>query len=149
MLAGETTTPISHATGAHPAATTGKTQHAPSHAQPTHDWSAQDRWDVVAYLWSLATTADRLALGQRLYLKNCAACHGERGVGDGPGGKSQPKKPADFTDLKRMLAGTSELYTAKIRRGGMGTGMPHWGNIFTEQELAALIDYLWSFSLGR
>jgi mono/diheme cytochrome c family protein len=40
------------------------------------------------------------------------------------------------------------LYTAKIRRGGMGTGMPYWGSIFTEQELAAVVDYLWSFSFG-
>lgn len=135
---------ISHVRAPTRGATTGF-----PHPRYARGWSAQDRWDVVAYLWSLGTTPDRLALGQQLYLKNCAACHGERGVGDGPGGKSQPKKPADFTDLKRMLAGTSDLYTAKIRRGGMGTGMPYWGSIFTEQELAALIDYLWSFSLGR
>jgi mono/diheme cytochrome c family protein len=47
-----------------------------------------------------------------------------------------------------MLAGTGALYTAKIRRGGMGTGMPYWGSIFTEEELAALVDYVWTFSLG-
>jgi mono/diheme cytochrome c family protein len=87
-------------------------------------------------------------LGRSLFSRHCAACHGERGAGDGPGGKSQPKKPADFTDARRMLAGTGALYTAKIRRGGMGTGMPYWGNIFTEEELAALVDYLWTFSLG-
>ena len=26
--------------------------------------------------------------------------------------------------------------------------MPYWGSIFTEEELAAVVDYLWSFSLG-
>jgi mono/diheme cytochrome c family protein len=102
----------------------------------------------VATLWSLGTTADRLDLGQRLYLRNCAACHGERGAGDGPGGKYQPKKPADLTDARRMLAGSTALYTAKIRRGGMGTGMPYWGSIFTEEELAAVVDHVWTFSLG-
>jgi hypothetical protein len=30
----------------------------------------------------------------------------------------------------------------------MGTGMPYWGSIFTEEELGALVDYLWGFSLG-
>ncbi len=119
----------------------------PSHAQYARDWSEQERWDVVAALWSFDSSADRLALGQRLYMTNCAACHGERGAGDGPGAKSQPKKPADFTDARRMLAGTTSLYTAKIRRGGMGTGMPYWGNIFTNSELSALVDYLWTFSL--
>ena len=37
---------------------------------------------------------------------------------------------------------------SKIRRGGMGTGMPYWGSIFTEEELAALVDYLWTFSMA-
>lgn len=119
----------------------------PTHAPYIQDWGEQQRWDVVAALWSLGTTAEQFDLGQRLYLKNCAACHGERGRGDGPGGKSQPKKPADFTDARRMLAGTSALYTAKIRRGGMGTGMPYWGSIFTEGELVALVDHVWTFSL--
>jgi len=118
------------------------------HVQIGGQWSDQDRWDSVAYLWSLGTTQDRVDLGRRLFAKNCAACHGERGVGDGPGGRVQPKKPANLSDPWRMLDGTSALYTAKIRRGGMGTGMPYWGNIFTEEELAALVDYLWTFSLG-
>lgn len=69
-------------------------------------------------------------------------------------GKPRPSsswrtKSANFTDARRMLAGTRALYTAKIRRDGMGTGMPYWANTFTEGELAALVDYLWTFSLNR
>lgn len=120
----------------------------PPHATYAGNASDQERWDVVAALWSLATTADRLELGERLYAKNCAACHGEGGTGNGPGGTYQPKAPANFTDAGRMLAGTTALLTAKVRRGGMGTGMPYWGSIFTEDELAAVVDYLWTFSLG-
>jgi mono/diheme cytochrome c family protein len=119
----------------------------PPHATYTKGWRDQDRWDVVAYLWSLATSAERLEMGERLYARNCSACHGEGGAGDGPGGRMQPKRPADFTEARRMFAGTVALYIAKIRRGGMGTGMPYWGNIFTEEELAALGDYLWSFTM--
>jgi cytochrome c oxidase subunit 2 len=139
--------PASAGTIAH-AQPSGATRVARSHNRYGRGWSAQDRWDVVAFVWSLGTSSDRIAIGERLYLSNCAACHGERGAGDGPGGKYQPKKPADFTDARRMLAGTGALYTAKIRRGGMGTGMPYWGSIFTEEELAALVDYVWTFSLG-
>ena len=133
--------------GAHGQGVSTVSKAIPSHALYVRDWTEQERWDVVATLWSFATTTDRLDLGQRLFLRNCAACHGELGRGDGPSGKHQPKKPADFTDARRMLAGTSALYTAKIRRGGMGTGMPYWGSIFTEEELAALVDYMWTFSL--
>ena len=48
--------------------------------------SAQDRWDVQAYLWALATTPETLQAGEQLYQAQCAACHGARGetpVGDG------------------------------------------------------------------
>jgi hypothetical protein len=44
-----------------------------------------------------------------------------------------------------MLGGTTELYYAKVRRGGMGTGMPSWGPIFTPDETRALVDHLWTF----
>jgi mono/diheme cytochrome c family protein len=125
----------------------GALPQGPPHGRLAPGWAAQERWDVVAYLWSLGTSPERLALGQRLYGRNCAACHGEGGRGDGLGGRHQPKQPADFTDARRMLAGTTALYTGKIRRGGMGTGMPYWGSIFTEEELAALVERVWSFVL--
>jgi len=148
MLAGATTRDGSPRADAHGPGAPRSSRAGPSHSQYIRGWSEQDRWDVVAALWSFGTSAERIDLGHRLYLKNCAACHGERGAGNGPGGKYQPKTPADFTDLKRMLAGATALYIAKIRRGGMGTGMPYWGSIFTEEELAAVVDYVWGFSLG-
>jgi len=48
--------------------------------------SAQDRWDVQAYLWALGTTPDTLQAGEQLYQAQCASCHGAKGetpVGDG------------------------------------------------------------------
>jgi len=148
MLEGTAVQKASYQSTPNPSASTRAGQSLKAHGDAAGGWGDQDRWDSVAYLWSLGTTPDRVDLGRRLFSKNCAACHGERGGGDGPGGKYQPKKPADFTDSRRMLAGTSALYTAKIRRGGMGTGMPYWGNIFTEEELTALVGYVWTFSLG-
>jgi cytochrome c oxidase subunit 2 len=118
------------------------------HGEVTHDWPDQSRWDVVAYLWSLGTTPGQIERGRQLFTRNCAACHGEQGAGDGPGGRYQPTRPANFTKPRTMLAGSSRLYTAKIRRGGMGTGMPYWGSIFTEEEMEALVSYVWTFSMG-
>lgn len=149
MLAGPTPSHAGPRAGAHAPGVPGPARAAPPHAPHARGWGAQERWDAVAFLWWRGVSLERLALGQRVYGRNCAACHGETGKGDGAGGRSQPKLPADFTDLRRMLAGTTELYTAKIRRGGMGTGMPYWGSIFTEEELASLVDHLWRFSLGQ
>ncbi|TEU10518.1 MAG: c-type cytochrome [Anaerolineales bacterium] len=107
--------------------------------------SDEEVWDLVAYLWSSATTPEQRAQGETLYAKNCAACHGETGGGDGPGGRYLEEQPIDFTDARTMAGGSSEIYYAKIRRGGMGTGMPYWGTIFTEEETWSIVDYLWTF----
>jgi len=107
--------------------------------------SDEEVWDLVAYLWSTATTPERQATGKALYAKNCAACHGEAGDGDGPGGRYLEEQPIDFTDARTMAGGSSQVYYAKTRRGEMGTGMPYWGTIFTEEETWSIVDYLWTF----
>jgi len=61
-------------------------------------------------------------------------------------GSVKPSGPADFRRARSMLGGTSELYYAKVRRGGMGTGMPSWGPIFTPEETWALVEHLWWFA---
>jgi mono/diheme cytochrome c family protein/plastocyanin len=121
------------------------------------------RWDVVAYLWQTNTTPESLANGKELYAENCAACHGENGAGDGvfaddlaAAGESSMQTmegavdmmmqtPVDFTDSQRMLGASPALLQGKILRGGMGTGMPMWGAIFTEEQIWDLIAYIYAF----
>ena len=126
-------------------------------------------WDVVALMWRSNTTPDRLAEGQQLYAQNCAACHGETGKGDGvfasegvfapPLSKTpmpgmtmtghEAVAPVDFTDAQNMLGAGNAILEGKIIRGGMGTGMPYWGPIFTAEQIQAIVDYLWTFQFGR
>jgi mono/diheme cytochrome c family protein/plastocyanin len=120
--------------------------------------SEAEAWDAVAYLWVADVDAERLQTARALYAKNCAACHGQDGTGGGPGADalaaqaaiqqgdmSMIQDPASFIDPSTMLAGASDIYYAKLRRGGMGTGMPSFGPIFTPEETWALVDYLWTF----
>lgn len=113
-------------------------------------------WDLVAFVWQSSTTPEALAEGQALFAANCAACHGETGAGDGvmaaalgqqshaeTGGDT--KAPVAFTDTAAMLGASPALLQGKIIRGGMGTGMPYWGPVFTEAQTWALVDYLWTF----
>ena len=122
-----------------------------------------EKWDVVAYIWQSNTTSESLANGSELYAQNCAACHGEKGAGNGvfaddltKAGEASMESmsgsmemamqaPADFTNTKRMLGASPALLQGKILRGGMGTGMPMWGSIFSEGQIWDLIAYLYSF----
>jgi len=124
------------------------------------------RWDVVAYIWQSNTTKESLSNGRQLYAQNCAACHGENGAGDGvfaddlkAAGESSSQNmsgvdtmstqvTANFTDAKRMLGASPALLQGKILRGGMGTGMPMWGSLFTEDQIWDLIAYLYSFQFS-
>jgi len=111
------------------------------------DASARERWDVVAHLWQAQTTPEALTLGAALYRQNCASCHGESGAGDGFSAGFAPVAVPDFTDPATAVGASPALYYAKIARGGMGTGMPNWGTIFREDELWALVDFLYTFIL--
>lgn len=121
------------------------------------------KWDVVSSIWRSNTTPEQLANGEQLYRQNCAACHGENGAGDGVFADdiaaagdasmetmtgamaSMMQTPADFTDPKQMLGASPAVLQGKILRGGMGTGMPMWGSIFTEEQIWDLVAYLYSF----
>ncbi|MDP2993940.1 MAG: c-type cytochrome, partial [Anaerolineales bacterium] len=111
--------------------------------------SNSDLWDLVAYIWQTNTTPEGLAEGQRLYAQNCAACHGETGRGNGVFSADihalAGKYPANFSDPATMLGAGPALLQGKILRGGMGTGMPSWGPIFTDQQTWDLVSYLYTF----
>ena len=114
-------------------------------------YSDQQLWDAVAFIWDSNTTPEALIEAEQLYAQNCAACHGESGGGDGVFSGEQVQveneavNPTDFTDSKLMLSASPALLQGKLIRGGMGTGMPMWGVIFTEDQTWALVSYLYTF----
>jgi plastocyanin len=127
----------------------------------TTDLSDPQVWDLVAWIWQQNTSPAKLAEGQWLYQRDCAACHGVLGSGDGIFGaekttessdhlETEPdghtlEAPTNFQDAQNMVGVSPALLQGKIIRGGMGTGMPSWGLIYTEEQTWALVDYLWTF----
>lgn len=86
-----------------------------------------------------AATQELLALGKRVYDKQCAACHGATGFGDGEAAYLLYPKPRDFTAATYRLVSTWEqqptdedLYMA-ISRGMPGSAMPSWGHLSEDE----------------
>jgi mono/diheme cytochrome c family protein len=108
--------------------------------------------NVIAYLWvGEARPADpgSLQAAAGLYAKNCAACHGDAGDGQGFDAGSALVAPPAFANAQRMAARRGDVLYAKIRRGGMGTGMPNFGTLFTPGETWGLVEYLWRLGFDR
>jgi mono/diheme cytochrome c family protein len=122
--------------------------------------SDQQVWDMVALVWQSNAFPQSAEEARTLYARNCAACHGESGAGDGvfahqTGSQAADEglhsadadehalqAPADFSDAARMLGASPAVLQGKIVRGGMGTGMPYWGPIFTDEQTWALVSYI-------
>lgn len=92
-----------------------------------------------------------LALGKRVYDKECAACHGAAGRGDGEAAYLLYPKPRDFTAARYRLVSTWEqqptdedLYRT-ISRGMPGSAMPSWGHL-AEDARWGLVHYVKSLA---
>lgn len=82
--------------------------------------------------------------GRKLYVQNCATCHGLTGVGDGEAGKNLSPPPANIAAFSKMpMASDSYLYWT-IAEGGvpLGTAMPPFKGRLKEGEIWEIINYL-------
>lgn len=117
--------------------------------------SDDEVWDLVAWAWFKDVEPAALERAETRYARDCAACHGVDGQGNGPAGlnlpgmakmdPTMPGGPADFTDAAHMLAASDALLQGKLLRGGMGTGMPEFGSLYTDDELWAMVAYIRTF----
>ncbi len=102
--------------------------------------SEQEIWDVLYHEWTLASSPDEIAEGRDLFAENCVGCHGEAGDGSGLEGA------ADFTDQEFMANEDPAEFFEKITDGVEGSAMPAWGANFTEDQIWALVNYVWTFA---
>jgi mono/diheme cytochrome c family protein len=69
---------------------------------PFTSLTERQRWDVVAYAFTLSTSPETVLEGELLYNETCAACHGPAGAGDGPDAAVLAALLPDFTDQSVM-----------------------------------------------
>ncbi|MFY9479202.1 MAG: cytochrome-c oxidase, cbb3-type subunit III [Aquabacterium sp.] len=87
---------------------------------------------------TMARNPQALAIGERLFLNNCAACHGS----DARGGKSYP----NLTDKDWLHGGTPEKIIETITQGRHGMMPPMAAAVGTSEEVRQLANYVLSLS---
>ncbi len=85
--------------------------------------------------------ADSLARGKELYTTNCASCHGDGGLGDGPVSSSLLQKPSPIARTSQVVE--DDYLFWRISEGGVpfGTAMPAW-QMLSEHDRWSLIHYI-------
>jgi mono/diheme cytochrome c family protein len=97
----------------------------------------------------VTANATSIAAGQKLYVKQCAVCHGDTGKGDGKMGEEMIPKPADFTDDDwKHGSSDGEIFTL-IRNGAKGTGMKAYSRKLTTHEIWDLVNYIRSIGPAK
>ena len=95
--------------------------------------------------------AASLARGAEIYNTNCAACHGDGGMGDGPAAASLDPAPAPIAHTSLML-GDGYLFW-RIGEGGtvapFNSAMPAWKATLDEQARWDIINYVQALGSGR
>lgn len=84
---------------------------------------------------------ESVEIGGRLFADNCAVCHGDGGLGDGPTAESLPTKPANLTEAHVQALSDGALFYI-ISHGKPDTPMPPWENVLEEEERWQVINFL-------
>ncbi|MGD8752651.1 MAG: c-type cytochrome [Anaerolineales bacterium] len=110
---------------------------------PFSSLSDRQRWDVVAYLYTLSAPSSTIVQGEELYLENCASCHGDKGQGDGAQADELNQPLPDFSDQAFMAEKSAAEMFQVISEGGVQ--MPTF-NQLSEEERWTLTAYLRSLT---
>jgi mono/diheme cytochrome c family protein len=102
--------------------------------------------------------AEHLSNGKRIYYQNCVACHGDRLDGQGHFAHGFSPAPASFVDNGTISQLTESYVFWRIAKGGPGlpregtpwnSAMPVWENFLTEDEIWAVVTFIYSQSGSR
>lgn len=117
---------------------------------PFESLTDQERWNVVAYVYTLSTSQTRLDRGKELYDIYCLSCHGSGKV---QSQSSEPLQadnstiPTEFTDLE-WIANRSANDLYQVISTGKGDAMPAFQEQLAESDLWMVTEYLRSISLN-
>jgi high-affinity iron transporter len=110
--------------------------------------TADERWNVVAYVNSLRTAPGQVAEGEGLYTQRCMTCHGATGADDGAAASQLSKLPPELASFAWQAERSDSAIAAAIRAGMPGTAMPPSRDL-TDADLATMVAYVRALAIRR
>lgn len=83
-----------------------------------------------------------VAKGRAFYAGNCATCHGLKGDGKGPRAYFIRPKPRNLIEAASRASFNRPALYAAISMGKIGTEMPAWSKVLSDQEIADVAEYV-------
>jgi len=104
----------------------------------------RQRWDVIAYVYSLSEPASLIQQGKAAYTANCQSCHGPAGKGDGSQAASAGAAVLNWTDTSFLVQRSDQdLFNAMTN--GLAPGMPAYASQLTDDQRWAVAAYIRTF----
>jgi mono/diheme cytochrome c family protein len=100
-------------------------------------WMAPTR--AAAKKNPVAANETSIALGRRIYERQCLACHGVKGKGDGPVATHLEKRPGNLASPKLWEQSDGALFW-KVNEGHRP--MPTFKNVMSDEERWPVINYI-------
>src|SRR5438045_5302771 len=92
-------------------------------------------------------------LGERVYARRCAVCHGPDGRGNGPAAPSLIPRPRDFTlgqfkyrSTAADLPPSDADLIRTVSKGLNASAMPYGHDLMSEEEIRRVVTYIKHFS---
>ncbi len=105
--------------------------------EPAKPWKASSR--AARKKNPIPADAKSINLGMKVFIRECASCHGDQGLGNGKAGRDLDPLPTDMTDPAVHAQSDGALYW-KITRGR--SPMPTFKELLTDEERWNVINYI-------
>ena len=102
--------------------------------------SDRQRWNVVAFLYTLSYGTENLTEGAAIYSTECQVCHGQGG-GDGVQAAELGLNPPDWLDPSRLVGFSADELMAVINSGSE-SGMPAFADKLTEAQIQSVTGFI-------
>lgn len=98
---------------------------------------------------SPAVAAEGISRGGQVYSTQCASCHGDGGMGDGPAGAALSPTPAPIAHTSQMMS--DDYLFWRMAEGGtpFQTSMPAWKETLGEAEIWEVLAYVRALGAGQ